>query len=341
MLIDSLKKNGLISNDPFFLTQYLPGIAIWIALTLPSLKLFSKTAQLSTTRRIPLLLCIGIGIGVIKNVTAWLVMFVAGTAAGRYPSSFDSLGRFFSKVSLFYYMEAIIIACVMLIIFFVLELYQKFRTKALEASQLESKLAKAQLEALRMQLQPHFLFNAHNTVSMLIRTQQYDQATEMISKISDLLRNSLKSQDHQLIPLNEEMKLIQVYLEIEQVRFEDHLSVNIDLNSITHHCMVPNLILQPIIENAFKHGISNHLGEAKLSIKSKIIENDLLLSVHNTGPSLPDNFDVKQNVGLGLNNVTARLNKLYKPGASKFDIFNDNDGVTVNIQVPTNQNHLG
>ena len=283
---------------------------------------------------------LGIIIGTSKNALSWFIYFIQGATTDRFPWSFESLGVFYSKVTLFYYMESIIIAWVMLIVFFVLELYKNFKKKTLEAAELESQLAKAQLESLRMQLQPHFLFNAHNTVSMLIRTKQYEQATEMISKISDLLRQSLKSEEGQFVTLGRELEIIKDYLEIEQIRFEDHLTVSFDLDEALEDCLVPHLLLQPIIENAFKHGISKSLGNSELIISSMPIASGIRLSAYNSGPGLTKDWKMEQQDGIGLSNTAQRLARLYPDCSFKFEIFNDSDGVKVQIDLPLKEDYI-
>ncbi len=331
MAIDGLKKNGLFSNGPFFWYQYFPGLVFWMLITLPVLSLFRKTAPLPLVKRIPVIFGLGVLLGIIKNLVAWFSYFTSGVIAGKFDFSIVSLNQFFSRVTLFYYMEAIIIAWVLLIIFLIIELYQGYQKKTEEAAQLQAQLANAQLESLRMQLQPHFLFNAHNTVSMLIRTKQYNQATEMISRISDLLRNSLNSRDDQFTSLKDELALLEAYLEIEQIRFEDHLTITLQIASETENIPVPHLLLQPLIENAFKHGISKSLGPSSLVIKSCVIESKLHITVFNTGPSLPDNWRLKDQKGIGLSNTVKRLSALYTPDNYSFSLHNKDQGVIVRI----------
>lgn len=331
MAIDGLKKNGLFSNGPFFWYQYFPGLVFWMLLTLPALKLFSKTASIALIRRIPLVIGLGVLLGIIKNLAAWFTYFASGVIAGKFPLSIVSLDEFFSRVTLFYYMESIIIAWVLLIIFFIIELYKGYQTKAEEATRLQAQLANAQLESLRMQLQPHFLFNAHNTVSMLIRTRKYDQATEMISKISDLLRKSLNSQEEQFTSLKDEVGLLRAYLDIEQIRFEDHLTISLEIAPDTENIPVPHLLLQPLIENAFKHGISKSLGHSALVIKSSMMKEKLHLTVFNTGPSLPDHWRLRDQKGIGLSNTIQRLTALYTPDDYSFSLQNKQNGVITRI----------
>ncbi|MBO3697025.1 sensor histidine kinase [Roseivirga sp. E12] len=334
VVIDTLKKGNLFSMEGILSYNYISGTIIWMLITLPLFRVFEKTSKFTLTKRALILVLLGIAVGVLKNFLTWLTVFIIGISSGLYSASWVSFKKFFSFITLFYYMEAIIISWVLLIIFFMLELYKQYKQKSIETAQLESQLANAQLESLRMQLQPHFLFNAHNTVSMLIRTEKYEQATEMISKISDLLRNSLKSEERQLVPLHQEVTLIKSYLEIEEVRFEDHLKINLQFDPNTLDIMVPNLLLQPLVENAFKHGISKNLGEAQLTLSSSLNRDKLVLTVANTGPSLPPDFRIEKATGIGLNNVIQRLSKLYSADRHSFEIKNSNTGVKVEIQIP-------
>ncbi|MCE7991027.1 MAG: histidine kinase [Roseivirga sp.] len=334
MAIDGLKKNGLFTNGPFFWYQYFPGLVFWMLMTLPVLRLFSKTASLPVARRIATIIGLGILLGIVKNLFAWFSYFISGTLAGKYSFSIVSLDEFFSRVTFFYYMESIIIAWVLLIIFFIVELYRGYQIKTEEAARLQAQLANAQLETLRMQLQPHFLFNAHNTVSMLIRTKKYEQATEMISKISDLLRNSLSGQKAQFTPLKDELSALKAYLEIEQIRFEDHLSIKLDTDSSTDNILIPQLLLQPIIENAFKHGISKNLGPSELILKTRMLKDKLHISVYNTGPALAENWRLKDQQGIGLSNTIKRLSALYNGDNYGFSLQNKNEGVIARITLP-------
>ncbi len=239
------------------------------------------------------------------------------------------------KQGSFPFVEASIIAWVVLILFFLSELYLKYRDKSTEASMLKSQLIQARLETLKMQLQPHFLFNAHNTISMLIRTKKYDQAVDMTSQLSELLRATLNPDEKNFIRLDDEVTFARKFLAIESIRFEDILNVEIDIDPESTELMVPNLILQPVIENAFKHGISKHLGKSILRLKAKKVGEKVLISIFNTGPQLPSHFTFKNNRGVGLNNVVSRLNQSYQ-GNYIFSLSNRKDGVICEIEIPYN-----
>lgn len=333
-IIDVLKKSYLLESWEFLIFQYMPSLVFWLLVTTSLFQFFSKTANWPLSRRLPTVVLLGAAAGVLKNAFAWLVYFFYGANQGQYPLSLSSLSQFFERVTFFYYMESMIIAWVLMIVFFMFELYNKFRAKSEQAAQLEAQLSSAQLDALRMQLQPHFLFNAHNTVSMLIRTKQYDQATTMISKISELLRNALNADQRQFVSLASELQSIKAYLEIEQVRFEGVLEVQIETDDASLDVQVPQLILQPIIENAFKHGISQKLGASELKIHTSKTAGKLEISIFNSGPHLQEVGELQDGEGIGLTNVKKRLEYLYGPGQCAFTLENEDNGVTAKLIIP-------
>lgn len=251
-------------------------------------------------------------------------------------SEYTFLEAFLINVSKMYPMaiSGMLMFCVVLIILFAMNYYQKYRNQYTQTLELESKLTKAQLQTLKMQLQPHFLFNALNTISMMVRQQKGDKAVTMISGLSDLLRKTLNRQSVQLVPLEEEMDILRQYLEIEEVRFQDKLTVSLEIAENTREIKVPSLLLQPIVENAFKYGISRSLGDAFLGISSQINGNYLYLLVENTGPGLPPGWSLQSNQGIGLSSTISRLEQLF---GDNFRFRIDNrakGGVLVEIRIP-------
>jgi len=216
----------------------------------------------------------------------------------------------------------------------VIDYYQKYREASLHSSQLEMQLAESKLQALRMQLHPHFLFNALNTIAMLVRKKQVKDATRMISGLSDMLRTALTESDRSMIPLKEELNLLKKYLEIEQIRFKDTLTINFNVDKSTLDCRVPSLILQPLVENAFKHGISRHIDDSELRISAERINGDLAISIFNTGPELPPKWNINETKGVGLTNTINRLDTLYKNNYT-FEVNTKyNQGVEVRLKLP-------
>ncbi len=237
-------------------------------------------------------------------------------------------GRFYPG-----WLDSAISYCMVVIILLGFDYYERFRHQATLALQLESQLSQAQLQTLRMQIQPHFLFNAHNTIAMLVRRGRHNAAVDMISGLSDMLRTSLTRESQQLIPLHEEVDLAEKYLNIERARFEDRLSVDIEVQPTIRDALVPNLILQPLIENAIKHGIGRALSGGSLKISARATGNRLHLQVWNSGPHLPEDWRIERCEGIGLRNVTQRLEKLYGNECC-FELTNCENGVAAEVYIP-------
>lgn len=182
--------------------------------------------------------------------------------------------------------------------------------RALRASQLETSLVEAQLRALQQQLQPHFLFNTLNAISALMH-RDVNAADNMIAKLSDLLRMSLRTVDQQETALKDELDFLSKYLEIEQTRFRDRLTVVFDVGPDTLDALVPNLILQPLVENSIKHGIAPRPGRGRVDIRARRVGDELVLEVEDNGAGLSATRLSDFNRGVGLNNTRSRLKHLY------------------------------
>ena len=222
----------------------------------------------------------------------------------------------------------------MVLILFAYDNYKKYRDQYIVSVELESKLTCSQLQTLKMQLQPHFLFNALNTISMLIRRKKDEDAIEVVSGLSDLLRSTLTREGEQFVTLEDELDLLSKYLNIEKVRFKDKLQIYFEIDPACHELHVPNLILQPIVENAFKHGISKRIEGSELRIEAKLIISHLYISVINKGPLLPEGWSIEGNHGIGLSNTIARLKQLFE-NKCDFKIYNFEEiGVKVELYLP-------
>ena len=209
--------------------------------------------------------------------------------------------------------------------------YQKYREREMRSVELEGRLAQAELQNLKMQLHPHFLFNTLHTISVLMM-RDANLANRMLIRLSDLLRITLDNTGSHMVPLKQELDFLRGYLEIEQTRFQDRLTVNIDVQPAALDAQVPNLILQPLVENAIRHGIASQPGSGAIQLEAWIDGPVLRLQVSDDGPGLDGSFKK----GIGLTNTEARLQQLY--GAShSFDIHNTPDGgVEVTITIPFN-----
>jgi len=216
--------------------------------------------------------------------------------------------------------------------------YQQLREREFRTSQLEIQLAKSHLQALKSQLQPHFLFNTLNSISALMLTD-VSAADKMMTRLSDLLRMTLESNSTQVTTLSQELEFVNGYLEIEKVRFEDRLTVVLEIAPDTLDAQVPSLLLQPLVENAVKHGISRRPEGGEIRIAATHDDRNLYLKITDSGLGLSDavSFEQKsfeQKKGLGLRATRDRLKTLYG-GAHSLDIRRLPDsGVEVSVRIP-------
>ncbi|HEY2971818.1 MAG TPA: histidine kinase [Pyrinomonadaceae bacterium] len=216
--------------------------------------------------------------------------------------------------------------------------YRKYRQREFLASQLEAQLAQAQLDSLRTQLHPHFLFNTLNGIVGLVRDNKNDAAVNMLVGLSDLLRRALEHSTQQEVELNEEISFLQLYLSIQQMRFSDRLEIEIDIDPNTACALVPSMILQPLAENALRHGIGRSVASGVVGISSHIENGFLKLIVFDNGAGLPENWQLKTSGGIGLANTAARLQQLYGEN-HRMEVRNRTEkGVEVVIVIPFRTN---
>jgi sensor histidine kinase YesM len=209
------------------------------------------------------------------------------------------------------------------------EYFRHFRASSLAAAQadaraarLEARLAEARLQALRMELKPHFLFNALNAVAGLVRRREHDAAIEMLVRLGDLLRTTLSRGMPAEVTLSEEIGLLRQFLDIELVRFGDRLRVVWDIADECTDAGVPPLILQPLVENALRHGIARRSGAGLMCIAANRVGLQLELTVRDTGEGLRDTGDAPLREGIGLRNTRQRLEELYGLEAAMLTLTN-------------------
>jgi signal transduction histidine kinase len=214
-----------------------------------------------------------------------------------------------------------------------IDYYRKYRERELRASQLETRLAQAQLDALRMQLHPHFLFNTLNSISVLM-SEDVTAARRMLTRLSDLLRASLDNAATHEVSLREEIEFLNNYLQIEQTRFQDRLTVRMNIDPSILNASVPNLILQPLVENAIRHGIAPRAQPGIIDISAARENGMVRLTVCDDGPGLGARSPSELTKGIGLANTQARLEQLYGPNQA-FNLRSaDAGGVEVTILIP-------
>ncbi len=227
----------------------------------------------------------------------------------------------------------VILYSVILLVGHLIDSREKLALQQTETARLSEQLSKAQLNALRRQIEPHFLFNTLNAIAGLVREQRNDAAVSMIAGLSDFLRRVVEDSDRQQVPLGEELEFTQKYLEIQKARFAERLQFSVEVPAELLSAQVPSLILQPMVENAVKHGIAKRVHGGAIRIAASRSNGTLTLSVYNDGPSLPAGWETSA-PGIGISNVRTRLQSLYGEG---FDLRLRNrkrGGVEAAVSVP-------
>jgi two-component system LytT family sensor kinase len=250
------------------------------------------------------------------------------------PFSFERMGRFVVGN----FSEGIGIYLLIALTSYAFSYYRRYREGQLRTLQLEAQLSHAQLQALKMQLQPHFLFNTLHSISALLNKDP-EAARKMITRLGDFLRLTLENSGSQEVTLQQEMEFLTCYLEIERIRFQNRLVTRMDVAQPTLAAKVPNLILQPIVENAIRHGIAPRSTPGLIEIEAKQQNGTLRIQVRDNGPGLSKHrtSDILFKKGLGLANTETRLERLYG-AAHLFDLSNNPDGgLIVTLEIPFHQ----
>ena len=218
--------------------------------------------------------------------------------------------------------------------------YRKYREREqqamrleLDASELRAQIAGARLSALKMQLQPHFLFNTLNAIMVLVRQQRGQKAEETLGRFSDLLRAVLNDIDAQEVPLDRELEYVRLYLSIEEVRFPDRLRMEIEADPDVLPATVPHMGLQPLVENAVRHGIAKNAGAGLIAIRAVRADEQLQISVSDNGPGIPAG-GIVESKGIGLANTRKRLNQLYGDRAALVLRPREGGGTVATISIP-------
>lgn len=210
---------------------------------------------------------------------------------------------------------------------------KKYRNQQLQFAQLKSQLSGAQLSALRLQLQPHFLFNTLNTISSLMELD-VKKSQKVVSQLGTLLRVVLDQKMKDRIPLREEIEFIKNYLSIEQVRFHDRLQIKYNIDEKTNNTLVPSLILQPLVENAIKHGFANNTKSGTIEVITKRFHGDVQLIVKDDGKGSNKSSEEILSSGIGLKNVKERLDLIYQDKYQLHLGSAEKEGFEVSIIIP-------
>jgi two-component system LytT family sensor kinase len=234
------------------------------------------------------------------------------------------VGSFISEVMAFGAMMAIVHA---------VEFNRRAVRQVTETAKLEARLAEARLETLTAQLQPHFLFNTLHAVSTLMH-RDVEAADRMLARLGDLLRRTLDDRGRPELPLVEELRLLDAYLDIARVRFQDRLTVDLRIAPDTNHALVPRFVLQPLVENALQHGIGSREGSGRVTIRSERAGERLSLVVSDDGAGGPLNGNGFPREGIGLTNTRLRLRERYGADHALQLTKGDEGGLVVTMNIP-------
>jgi sensor histidine kinase YesM len=305
---------------------------VWAALT-PFILWFARRFRIERGHRVRSLvvhsvasLFIGFGTRVLHDLMLFYLLADSGVSF--------SVGRLLLNV---YFMTdyGMMIYWLILLISFGFDYQRRYREGEVRATRLEAQLAQAQLQALKMQLHPHFLFNTLHSVSALVHKNP-DAAERMIARLGDFLRMTLENSGAQEVSLQQELDFLKCYLEIEGIRFEDRLAVQLAIEPETLDARLPNLILQPIVENAIRHGISPRTSGGRIEIEARRLNGTLQIQITDNGPGLPLDSNSGRIVkeGIGLANTQARLKQLYGDNHG-LDLSNTaKGGLSVILEIP-------
>ena len=229
-------------------------------------------------------------------------------------------------------LQCVFLYAVILTVSYLLESRERLVRQQVETARLDEQLSKAQLESLRRQIEPHFLFNSLNAIAGLIREKRNDAAIATVAALSEFLRKVIEHSDRQEVRLGEEVQFLQKYLDIQKVRFADRLQISVDVPRELYAVQIPSLILQPIVENAIKHGIAKRARGGWIRVSAFPSNGRLILRVYNDGPNLAADWEKTQS-GIGIFNVRTRLQTLYGDGV-EFSFRNLAVGVEVLVSMP-------
>ena len=314
-----------------YLVSWLTGVYIWALITPAVLWLGRRfpIQRKNWPRRVALHLLLSLGVSVVQ--LAWESVVLPHL--GVFPILMKTFVGTFAFLLLIGFHNGVATYWMILGIQAGFRYYRGYQERELHAAELKTQLARAQLSALKMQLQPHFLFNTMNAIMVLVRQQKGRQAEEMLARLSDLLRCVLEDVETQEVPLRREIEYLELYLAIEQVRFQDRLQVEFSVDPAVLDAAVPHMGLQPLVENAIRHGIGRSSAAGKIRIGACRVNGTLEVTVQDDGPGLPPD-DSGQSGGIGLANTRARLHRLYGDAARLTLANGEHGGAVATMLVP-------
>ena len=304
-------------------------IAISILLAMPMFAVFKRTVDWPLRQRVIVMILTVLATAIINILFDVVFQILLAGQIDRFIAALPTdITRFYS--SLFNYILAFGVNMALFQVSFARRAALK---QELQLSQALATAQQAQLAALRYQLNPHFLFNALNSISALIVTRRNEDAERMTDKLSSFLRSSLNADPGELIPLEEELSLTEEYLDIESVRFGDRLEVDVDCGPGACEALIPSFLVQPLVENAIKHGVARTREPTRIDISGRVENGNLRICVANCVADAADSGSAPPSSGVGLPNVRRRLQAVYGKGASLSSSVEDGRYVSV-ITIP-------
>jgi two-component system LytT family sensor kinase len=234
---------------------------------------------------------------------------------------------------LFQILTFLIVYALILTFTYAMEARERMARQMMETSRLSAELSKAQLAALRQQIEPHFMFNTLHSITGLVRDNKSDAAVSMIVGLSEFLRRALEDSHRSQVTLEEEVEYLQRYLDIQKVRFGDRLQVKVGIPAELLRAQVPNLLLQPLVENAIKHGIARRAAGGTVRVAAAYRDGKLHLSIYNDGPDYPSEGQATR-TGVGISNLRTRLQILHGNESDLKLNHTDTGAVEVVVSLP-------
>jgi two-component system, LytTR family, sensor kinase len=270
----------------------------------------------------------------VLTLVGFYIMVMLRVALGLSPPSSMHPGQVFSRMMIGWQLWFWLIYWIVAGAIQAYRYYERYMNTELRLERLEHSFSEARLNALRMQLDPHFLFNALNTISSHVERDP-KLTRRMIEHLGDLLRMSLESKDRQEVPLTEEIAFLEHYLEIQKIRFGDQLRVVMDVAPEVKYAAVPSMFIQPLVENAIRHGISRRASGGTIIVRAKPLGDRLEIRVQDDGVGLPPGWRLEHQEGLGLSITRQRIAGLHPSGMSRFAVRNRIEGGTeVEVSLP-------
>lgn len=303
--------------QPSYFVQFMPRVWLWAALT-PLIAMWDLRARKRLVFHLPLFVIVCILQATLRRTT----VLVLGS---ELTVPFYVTALYFADIEAVRYVASLMLGRV-------LRASRELARRERRAAQLRNAVARAQLHYLNLQLQPHFLFNALGSISELAH-EAPAAAARMVDHLTSLLRYATQPRSCQEITLREELAALAPYLEIQRMRFPDWLSISERIEPAAEDAMIPRMLLQPLVENAIRHGLSNRKSGGLIVFDASVHDDDLVLSVHDNGAGLNPHSGTR-GLGIGLSNIRERLSTLYGERQSLELLSHDRGGVEVKLRLP-------